>query len=182
MNANSSLAAGRPAAPAAPPGNSPSMDRMVAWLHEPARRLHGMIRELPGFAPLGHASLSVYDPQYDMLWAFPCNSDGSDPPEVTEIEMTDAPSLVLLADSHEPRIVADMAAFGEEGRRHTDGARASSSRSCMTAPINVDGHFLGFVIFGAAIPNFFTPPVNDTLRTFTEAFGILIERARQLSG
>ncbi|EME68289.1 hypothetical protein H261_19304 [Paramagnetospirillum caucaseum] len=156
------------------------MDRMVAWLHEPARRLHAMIRDLPGFAPLRHVSLSVYDPQYDMLWAFPCNSDAVGAPEVTEVEMTDAPSLVLLADSHEPRIIADMAAFGDEGRCHTDEARASDSRSSMTAPISMDGHLQGFVIFGAAIPNFFTPPVQDTLLTFTEAFGILIERARNL--
>jgi len=157
------------------------MDRMVAWLHEPARRLHGMLREIPGFAPLRHVSLSVYDPQHDMLWAFPCNCDGTGMPAVTEVEMANAPSLALLADGHEPRIVADLAAFGEEGRCHTDGARNSGSRSCMTAPINVDGHFLGFVIFGAAIPNFFTPPINEVLLTFTEAFGILIERARNLS-
>lgn len=159
----------------------PAMDRVVAWLHEPARRLHGMIRQLPGFAPLRYASLSVYDSQHDMLWAFPCNSDGTGAPDVSEVEMTDVPSLVLLADSHEPRIVNDMAAFGGEGRFHTSGARNSDSRSSMTAPILMDGQLLGFVIFGAAIPNFFTAPVCDTLQTFTEAFGILIERARALS-
>lgn len=156
------------------------MDRMVAWLHEPARRLHGMIREIPDFAPLRHVSLSVYDPEYDMLWAFACNSDDSGAPEVSEVEMSDAPSLVLLADSHEPRIVADMAAFGDEGRCHTDGARNSDSRSCMTVPIAMDGQFLGFVMFGASTPNFFIPAVQDTLLTFTEAFGILIDRARNL--
>jgi hypothetical protein len=161
--------------------NGPSMDRVVAWLHEPARRLHGMIRDMSGFAPLRHVSLSVYDSQHDMLWAFVCDSDNPGAPDVTEIEMTDVPSLVLLADSHEPRIVGDIAAFGEEGRCHTSGARNSDSRSCMTAPINLDGHFLGFVIFGAAIPNFFSPQVCDTLLTFTEAFGILIDRARNLS-
>ncbi|WP_237051315.1 GAF domain-containing protein [Magnetospirillum sp. ME-1] len=181
MNADTPLAA--PISPTAPfgPPDGPAMDRVVAWLSEPARRLHGMIRQLPGFAPLRHASLSVYDAQHDMLWAFSCNSDGAGPPDVNEIVMTDVPSLVMLADSHEPRIVNDLAAFGGEGRFHTSGARNSDTRSSMTAPILVDGHLLGFVIFGAAIPNFFTAPVCDTLVTFTEAFGILIERARGLS-
>jgi hypothetical protein len=180
MNTSAALASTPACAPPTSRGDGPSLDRMVAWLHEPARRLHGMIREIPGFAPLRHVSLSVYDAEYDMLWAFPCNSDERGAPVVTEVDMSDVPSLVLLADGHEPRIVADMAAFGDEGRCHTDGARTSDSRSCMTAPITLDGQFLGFVIFGAAIPNFFTPEVQDTLLTFTEAFGILIERARQL--
>lgn len=157
------------------------MDRMVAWLHEPARRLHGMVRQLSGFAPLHYASLSVYDSRQDMLWAFSCHSDEVGPPDITEVKMTDVPSLALLADSHEPRIVNDMAAFGTEGRRHTSGARNAGSRSSMTAPIILDGHLMGFVIFGATIPNFFTAPACDTLRTFTEAFGILIDRARSLS-
>lgn len=157
------------------------MDSVVAWLQEPARRLHGMIREIPGFAPLRHISLSVYDPETDMLWAFPCHCDAAARPEITEIDMSDAPSLVLLADGHEPRIVADMAAFGDQGRYHTHGARNADARSCMTAPITLDGRFLGFVIFGATVPGFFTPAAQDVLLTFTEAFGILIERAAQLS-
>jgi hypothetical protein len=181
MNSNAALASKITSVPGHPHGHGASMDRMVAWLHEPARRLHGMIREIPGFAPLRHVSLSVYDPQLDMLWAFSCNSDAFGTPEVTEIEMTDVPSLVLLADGNEPRIIADMAAFGDEGRHHTNWARNSGSRSCMTVPINLDGHFLGFVIFGAGATNFFGPQVCDTLRTFTEAFGILIDRARHLS-
>ena len=181
MSSNTALASKITPMSGRPHGHGPSMDRMIAWLHEPARRLHGMIRDLPGFAPLRHVSLSVYDPRLDMLWAFSCNADACGAPEVTEIEMTDVPSLVLLADSNEPRIIADMAAFGDEGRHHTNWARYSGSRSCMTVPVNLDGHFLGFVIFGAGMPNFFGPQVCDTLRTFTEAFGILIDRARQLS-
>ena len=181
MNSNIALATTPTAAPPSPLAAGPAMDRVVAWLHEPARRLHGMIRDIPGFAPLRHVSLSVYDSQHDMLWAFPCNCDSIAALEVTEIKMTDVPSLVLLADDHEPRIIGDIAAFGEEGRRHTSGARNSDSRSCMTAPINLEGQFLGFVMFGAAIPNFFSPQVCDTLLTFTEAFGILIDRARNLS-
>ncbi|WP_009870579.1 GAF domain-containing protein [Paramagnetospirillum magnetotacticum] len=157
------------------------MESMVAWLQEPARRLHAMIREVPGLASLHHLSLSVYCAQHDTLWAFPCNSDDKGPPEITEIRMTDVPSLVLLADETTPRIVADMAAFGGEGRYHTSKARASESRSCMTAPINIEGRFLGFVTYGAAVPNFFSSAAQDTLRTFTEAFGILIERSSQLS-
>lgn len=181
MNADAPLSAHiSPTASFGPP-DGPAMDRVVAWLSEPARRLHGMIRQLPGFGPLRYASLSVYDSQHDMLWAFSCHSDGVGAPDVTEVVMTDVPSLALLADSHEPRIVNDMAAFGAEGRFHTSGARNSDSRSSMTAPILMDGHLLGFVIFGAATPNFFTAPVCDTLRTFTEAFGILIDRARALS-
>jgi GAF domain-containing protein len=181
MNANIPLAECRPAPPPAAAGAMPSMDRRMAWLHEPARRLHGMIREIPGFGPLHHTSLSVYDAQYDMLWAFPCHSDQPGMPEITEIEMTDVPSLVLLADSHEPRVVADMTAFSGEGRHHTHWARHSESQSCMTVPISMDGQFLGFVIFGAAIPDFFTPAAQDLLLTFSEAFGILIDRAAHLS-
>ncbi|WP_231920706.1 GAF domain-containing protein [Magnetospirillum sp. XM-1] len=181
MNADAPLAAPLSSTASFGPPDDPAMDRVVAWLHEPARRLHGMIRQLPGFASLRYASLSVYDARHDMLWAFSCHSDGVGAPDVTEVEMTDVPSLVLLADSHEPRIVNDMAAFGTEGRFHTSGARNSDSRSSMTAPIILDGHFLGFVIFGASVPNFFTAPVCETLQTFTEAFGILIDRARALS-
>lgn len=158
-----------------------AMARIVAWLHEPAKRLHGMIRDIPGLEPLRHVSLSIYDPSQDVLWAFGCRADSEGAPDVTEIDMTDVPSLVLLADSDAPRIVADLAEYGEEGRCHTRDARASGSRSCMTAPIRADGSFLGFVMFGATAPNFFTPPVRDTLQTVTEAYGILIERARSLS-
>lgn len=175
--------AATPAAPhAATPDSRPlSMDRLVAWLSGPARRLHGMILEMPGYQALGHVSLSVYDPASDMLWAFSCRSDEQGEPDITEVAMTDAPSLALLADDAEPRIVQGMAAFGEEGRCHTGTARASDSRSCMTAPIHVDGRFLGFVIFGASAPNFFGAAMRETLATFTEAFGILIERGRSLS-
>jgi len=181
MNTQTALAANSPCAPSNPLADGPSMDRMVAWLHEPARHLHGMIQDIPGFAALRHVSLSVYDSQYDMLWAFACNSNETGAPEVTEVNMSDAPSLVLLADGQEPRIIPDLTAFGDEGRCHTDGARNSGSRSCMTVPIAMDGLFLGFVNFGATVPGFFGAPVQETLLTFTEAFGILIERARQLS-
>ena len=158
------------------------MDQMVAWLREPARRLHAMIRDIPGFAPLRYVSLSLYDSQYDMLWAFPCSADSRNgKAEITEIDMTDVPSLVLLADGTEPRVIPDIAAFGDTSRHHTIGARSAGSRSCMTVPIAVDGQFLGFVSFGAAVPGFFSAQVQETLMAFTEAFCILMDRARQLS-
>lgn len=151
---------------------------MVAWLQDPARHLHRMIRDLPGFEGLVHVSLSVYDAAADMLWAFACGGDG--PAEITEIDLTDAPSLVLLADGTEPRIISDLAEFGEDGRRHTAQARDIGSRSCMTVPLNVEGSFLGFVMFAAARPNFFGPDEREMLLTFSEAFAILVERARLL--
>ena len=163
-------------------GTLPGMDHMVAWLHEPARRLHAMIRDIPGFAALRYVSLSLYDSQYDMLWAFSCSTDSrTDRPEITEIDMTDVPSLVLLADGVEPRIIPDLATFGDTSRHHTIGARSAGSRSCMTVPVAVDGQFLGFVSFGATIPGFFSAQAQETLMTFSEAFGILMDRARQLS-
>ncbi|MBI3443980.1 MAG: GAF domain-containing protein [Magnetospirillum sp.] len=155
------------------------MHAMVDWLHEPARRLHDMIRDLPGFTPMRHVSISLYDSEYDMLWAFSCMS--ATRPEITEIEMTDAPSLVLLADSHEPRVIDDLSEFGDSSRHHTVGARNAGSRSCMTVPISMDGCFLGFVNFGAALPGFFTAATQEMLMTFAEAFGILMERAHGLS-
>lgn len=160
--------------------SGPSMARMVAWLQDPARHLHRMIRELPGFAPLVHVSLSVYDPGADMLWAFPCAGDGTDPAEITEIDMSDAPSLVLLADGTEPRVIADLGEYGEDGRRHTAQARGTASRSCMTVPLNPEGTFLGFVMFAASRPNFFGEAEREMLLTFSEAFAILVERARLL--
>lgn len=157
------------------------MDRMVAWLQEPARHLHAMIQDIPGFSALRYVSLSLYDSRYDMLWAFPCSTvSRAGKPEITEIDMADVPSLALLADSSEPRVIPDIAAFGDTSRHHTIGARSAGSRSSMTAPITVDGLFLGFVSFGASVPGFFSAPVRETLMTFSEAFGILMDRARQL--
>lgn len=153
---------------------------MVGWLRDPARHLHRMIRDLPGFEGLVHVSLSVYDSAADMLWAFACGGDDAESAEITEIDLTDAPSLALLADSPEPRIISDLAEFGDEGRRHTAQARGTGSRSCMTVPLTMEGSFLGFVMFAAARPNFFGPHEREMLLTFSEAFAILVERARLL--
>ncbi|CAA7624948.1 GAF domain-containing protein [Magnetospirillum sp. SS-4] len=153
------------------------MDRAVAWLSDPARRLHRMLCSMQGLSALRHVSLSVHDPVTDMLWAFSCSTDDGHPPEVQEIDMNNAPSLVLLAGSHEPRVISDLTEFGEESRFHTPGARKSGNRSCMTVPLHYDGAFLGFVIFGATVPNFFGPTVQGVLETYSEAFAILICRA-----
>jgi hypothetical protein len=164
-----------PAIPTRP--STSRMDRAVAWLNEPARRLHRMLHSMPGFSALRHVSLSVHEPSSDVLWAFTC-SDGRDgPPEVQEVDMVDVPSLVLLADSSEPRIIADLAEFGDTSRFHTTGARNSGCRSCMTVPLHYDGEFLGFVIFGSTVPGFFGPSAQGVLETYSEAFAILICRA-----
>jgi hypothetical protein len=153
------------------------MDRVVAWLNEPARRLYRMLHGMPGFSALRHVSLSVHEEATDMLWAFTI-SDGADHPlEVQEVDMAEMPSLALLAGETKPRIVADMAEFGETSRFHSTGARNSGCRSCMTMPIRYDGEFLGFVIFSASVPNFFGEAARDVLETYSEAFSILIHRA-----
>ncbi len=153
------------------------MDRAVAWLNDPARRLHRMLTTMQGMTALRHVSLALHDPVTDMLWAFTCSEDGDRPSEVQEIDMNDVPSLVLLAGGHEPRIVPDLAEYAETSRFHTTGARKSGCRSCMTVPLHYDGAFLGFVIFGAMVPNFFSPAVRSVLETYSEAFAILICRA-----
>ncbi|RAU20678.1 GAF domain-containing protein [Paramagnetospirillum kuznetsovii] len=153
------------------------MDQVVAWLDEPTRRLRQMLCEVPGFAPLAHISLSVHDAAQDMLWAFTVAEADAAVPEVQLVGMAEVPSLVLLADETQPRIVADLAEFGDANRYRPPGARGLAPRSCMTVPIRVDGEFLGFVMFGASVPNFFGTTAQDILETYAEAFGILITRA-----
>ena len=157
--------------------SAPRMDRVMAWLAEPAQRLARMLQDTHGFAAVRHVSLSVYEAATDMLWAFSCTPEGGGPIEIDEIEISDAPSLALMMGSTEPRIVSDLAEFAEVSRYHTNGARASGCRSSMTVPIHHDDDFRGFAIFGATRPGFFDPATRDVLETFAEAFAILISRA-----
>ncbi|MDO8608172.1 MAG: GAF domain-containing protein [Phaeospirillum sp.] len=159
-----------------PPAKLP-MDKVVAWLGDPAYRLSRMLRDMPDFSALRHVSLSVHETATDMLWAFACSDPQGGAPEVHEIEMVNAPSLSLMVGTVESRIIDNLAEFGASSHYQATGSRSSECRSCMTVPIHQDGEFLGFVIFGAAVPGFFVPPARDVLETYAEAFAILISRA-----
>lgn len=156
---------------------NPRMDHVVGWLREPSRRLYRMLQGIPGFAAIRHVSLSVHEAATDMLWAFTVSDDGTGEVEVHEVDMADVPSLVLLADVAEPRIVDDLAEYGEASRFHSSDARDAGYRSCMTVPLRCDGLFLGFVMFGAAPPRFFDAAAQEVLETYSEAFAILVSRA-----
>jgi hypothetical protein len=153
------------------------MDRVVAWLSEPSRRLYRKLYSMPGFAPLRHVSLLVHEDATELLWSFPVSNGADQPLEVSELDMADMPSLALLAGETEPRIIGDLSEYGGASRYHSVGARDSGSRSCMTMPVRYDGEFLGFIIFGASVPGFFDEAVRDVLETYSEAFAILISRA-----
>ena len=152
-----------------------SMDRVVAWLANPASRLAHMLRAMPGYDLVNHVGLSLHEGATDLLWMFSCTSPQAD---VQEVEMKNVPSLALLVGSDEPRVIHDLAEFGGDSRVHSTGARMSDSRSSMTAPLYHQGEFLGFVSFGAKRPAFFDRDARETLAVYAEAFGILISRAR----
>jgi HD-GYP domain-containing protein (c-di-GMP phosphodiesterase class II) len=152
----------------APPSDRPFAYRLA--------EIFGELRGLPGMEGVGRVAVVIFDSVTGMLKTFAHATRAEVPFEFYARRMADVPSLVYLAESGEPRVVADLAveSAGEHDQRLLEcGVRSSyaealrDDRDCL----------LGFVFVDSDLPGFFTPERVRLLRPSVRVVGLMVEMA-----
>jgi hypothetical protein len=135
----------------------------------------GQLKRLPGYAPLDRIAVALYDERTDLL--FSCAHAGHGAMlESHECELSEVPSLAILATGEEPRVVDDLGRYGFDGAIHTAALRYAGFRSSLTFPVQQEGRLAAFIFYNALKSGFFTPAVVRVLAGFSTELVELVRR------
>jgi HD-GYP domain-containing protein (c-di-GMP phosphodiesterase class II) len=123
-----------------------------------------IIRRFPFVVRL---AVAAFDPKRGVLKTFLESGNNGDRPLVRyEARLEDAPSLVNILKVGRPRVVNDLALFGEGEHEHTKAIARGGFRASYTMPVQVNGSFWGFVFMNAVETGCFTEEVLAELDVY----------------
>lgn len=125
-------------------------------------RIHEKLRGQSGLATLGRISVATYDANTGLLAVYACSDVSGNPLQLYSAQLSDVPSLEVLAKSGHARVIRDMFAMSPSTSRHAVALRRSY-RSSLTIPICRGSDFFGFIFFNSDQANFFTDDVVERL-------------------
>jgi len=124
------------------------------------------------YPDIDRVALATYDPVTDLLRTFASSNHDGIPLEHYEARLSSVPSLAALAQTHQSRVVNDIAANFQGPSSHTDWLKARDYQSSFTVPIYHGDALAAFLFFDSKRPGAFSP---DTA-AFLEVFANLISQ------
>jgi hypothetical protein len=124
---------------------SRSVEDRLRDVHEELRR------ELSGVHRL---AVAIYDAKSDELKTFVHSTEGAVPFGQLTRRLGSLPSLAVLAERGDDRVIADMNDLPVPGEQ-TIGLKAHGYRSSYTTPFYDRGRLMGFVFFDSFLPGYF---------------------------
>ncbi len=113
-------------------------------------------------------SIAMYDPHDDRLSTFADSTTGGRPLEHYSQQLANIPSLQMLAEGHESRIVSALERGYSMDTEHSQKLLASGYHSSYTIPMYRGEHFAGFLFFDADEEAYFQPAVTQYLGAYAE--------------
>jgi len=142
-------------------------------------RIFTIHTQLSGFCPaIRRIAVAVYDPPTDILRTFLHSASGRDGLHAYERPLADVPSLKVIADSRQPRIIDDLTGLASSPSDHTVSLLAAGYRSSFTVPLASGSQFLGFLFFDADQKNVFSSGLVAQLMVYSQLIALLIAHER----
>ena len=134
--------------------------------------MHKQLRET--CEPLSRIAVALCDDETDSLHTFVDSTDGKSPLDHYRTPLAEVPSLRILADSGENRIIDKLDALADSTKEHTRKILGAGYKSSFTVSINVRSRFLGFIFFDSGSEAFFTKAMQAHLSIYAQLISALI--------
>ncbi len=129
--------------------------------------LHDRIKAIAPLRSLSRIAVAVYDAKSDFLHTFIHSSVGAPPLHNYVAKLSEVPSLLEIAESGVPRVIADLTRYHPEAL-HTRKLLEHGYRSSYTVPLIRNERLKGFLFFNATEAGFFTPSVIAQLWPYAQ--------------
>lgn len=153
-------------------------------INETILKIHDELRKR--FPNLRRVALAVYESQTDSLKTFAHSTDGYPPLAFYDVQLSDVPSLKVLAESGQPRVIDDLSIFSGSHSQHSQGMLAANYKSSYTEPLVCEDLLLGFLFFDADCIGYFDSETTHYLSSYakmlTAVIAIQFASMRTLNG
>lgn len=142
--------------------------------------LHGRLRlDLPA---VSRVAVALYDPGTDLLSTFAHSTEGVSPLAHYEIPLAQVPSLQVLGERHEARVMPDLSVLAGSPAEHSQKLLEKGYRSSYTMPFYDRGTLKGFLFFDACEPAYFGARAQRLLSVFAELMAVDLLRNLEHAG
>ncbi len=128
------------------------------------------------FPEIERVAAAVYDPKTDLLKTFAHSTDGGNPLELYEAFLAETPSLSLLAQAGNNRVVNDLNSLADSPHEHTRRLLERGYRSSYTMPLFEGGRLFGFLFFDSREPGYFRPMLVEHLAIFARLLTLALSQ------
>ena len=141
-----------------------SLGERLCEIHEDIRRVHPALCRI---------AVAVYDKDSDMLKTFAHSTDGLSPISFYEAPLSQAKSLLEIAEDNQPRIIEDLSVF-DRSNPHTARLLDSGYLSSLTMPIRFNGTLYGFLFFNSPDKGYFSDGRLASLKAYAGVISLLV--------
>lgn len=151
--------------------NTPRLQQLSAHagfsagnLTEQLRTVHAVV--CSRYPAIDRVALATYSPDTDELQTFvSSNLDGVKLSHY-QAKLAEVPSLMVLAQNRQCRVVDDIADNFQSNRAHTDWLKERDYHSSFTVPVFHGDHLAAFLFFDSKIPQAFDADTTAFLEVF----------------
>ena len=127
--------------------------------------VHGLVMEkLP---TVDRIACALYDSKTDLLKTFINSTRQGEALKAYEVKLGDVPSLTVLAETGECRVIDDIDAELIGDSTHTQWVRSKGYKSSFTVTLNNGSQLIGFLFFDSSQKGTFTPEVQRDLLIYS---------------
>ena len=139
---------------------------MNLTLSERLERIHQQIQQ--NCASIGRIAVALYDDKTDLLHTFLSSSQNNPLPNY-QIPLSRVPSLHVLAESGQNRIIKDIpASLSHSTAHHSEQIVRTGYHSSLTIPLKLQDKLLGFSFYDSFEKNGFSEAVQGTLNLYAQ--------------
>lgn len=117
---------------------------------------------------LTRVAVAIYDPESDTLKTFIHSTEGKTPLEYYQSKLCDTPSLQVIADSGQARVIDDLELLKNHPAYHTQQILKAGYLSSYTEPLLYNQQLLGFLFFDSDQLNYFDERVVTHLSLYSK--------------
>ena len=152
----------------------PAADDMTQRL----QGIHALIRSRFDF--VDRVAVALYDPATDLLKTFVSSNTDETALQRYEVALSNVPSLLALAASHQSRMVGDLVETFEAHSKHTAWLTEQGYRASYTTPVFQGKDLAALLFYDSKQPQVFTPEVAQFLDTFSDLISQLFLLQRRV--
>lgn len=149
-------------------------------LLEKLRLLHGHLKHQHHY--IDRIAVALFDAKTDTLKTFAWSSEHESPLTHYQASLSDAPSLIEIIKSGNPRVVNNMEIFSDGQNTHTRVLEKSHFGSSYTFPMYQDGQFIGFIFFNSFEKNVFEESTLVDLDMTAHMLVLLVSHEQDVVG
>lgn len=136
------------------------------YIGEKIVSLHGEL--MKAFPDLSRLAIAIYDRENDQLKTFVNSTKKHEPLRNYSACLSETPSLKILAESKQVRVIEDLTTLKNSPSAHTQWLINEGFRSSYTIPMYGHEQLIGFLFFDADKPRYFDQIIVKSLDVYAE--------------